>query len=72
MKDVTGLPTYDMRCEECGHRFELFLTRIVRSEDKVCPSCGSESVRTGIGGGILGAGTRSASNDTCVPRGGFT
>lgn len=66
------MPTYELHCSACGNRFERFLTRILRSEDKVCPSCGSHDVREGLGGGY--APPRAAKRHeagTCAPRGGF-
>ena len=63
------MPSYDLRCEACGHRFEKFLTRLLRDSDKVCPECGSADVRPGLGGGVI-AGPKQ-SGGACVPRGGF-
>jgi len=59
------VPTYDLTCEDCGFRFEQFLTRLIRQEDKVCPSCGSDRVKNGIGGGILGIGTTPSKSGSC-------
>ncbi len=63
------MPTYEIRCAKCAERFDLFLMRFIRPEDLVCLKCGSRDVRVGVGGGILGSGTRESA---CVPRGGFT
>lgn len=38
------MPTYDLECSKCGHKFELFLTRFIRDDDRVCPECGSTDV----------------------------
>ncbi len=54
------MPTYDLTCAVCGHRAEKFVLRIIRDEDCVCPECGAEGMRVGVGGGFLGAGARSA------------
>jgi putative FmdB family regulatory protein len=54
------MPTYELRCNECGDRFETFLMRLLKTEDKVCPSCGSTDVTTGVGGGFLGKGTSTS------------
>ena len=43
------MPTYDLTCEECGERFERFLTRMLRDEDRVCPPCGSIEGPPGAG-----------------------
>ena len=58
------MPTYDLECRDCGMRFEKFLTRLLAAQDKVCPSCGSVDVRTGVGGGFLGARITSSKSAT--------
>jgi len=67
------MPTYDLVCDSCGARFETFLMRILRTEDKVCPACGSTEVREGIGGGYVAAPSQQAASGGlgCTPRGGF-
>ena len=47
------MPTYELTCQACGYRFEVFLKHLLRDEDRVCPVCGSTDVRTGIGGGVV-------------------
>jgi putative FmdB family regulatory protein len=66
------LPTYDLKCQDCDERFERFLMRIIREEDRVCPRCGSERVTAGPGGGVISIG-RSGTGATsgCGP-GAFT
>ena len=68
-----AMPTYDLTCRDCGVRFERFLTRILRTEDKVCPSCGSSHVDEGIGGGYVSSSRNGSDRGgtPCVPRGGF-
>ncbi|MDP2401451.1 MAG: zinc ribbon domain-containing protein [Actinomycetota bacterium] len=61
------MPTYELTCHDCGERFELFLMRMLRDADKVCPSCGSVCVQQGVGGGYLGSGT-TAAGDTLSAR----
>ncbi|MEM8904169.1 MAG: zinc ribbon domain-containing protein [Actinomycetota bacterium] len=37
------MPTYDYRCEACGHRFEL--SQSIKDDPiTVCPNCGEEAV----------------------------
>jgi putative FmdB family regulatory protein len=64
------MPTYELRCKDCGHRFDRFLMRLLRTEDKVCTACGSLNVVTGVGGGyvapVVGTGTG------CASAGGFS
>lgn len=65
------VPTYGLRCSECGHEFDRFLTRLLRESDKICPECGSTRVSAGVGGGFLSRRSKTGSS-ACVPRGGFT
>ena len=47
------MPTYEYRCNTCGHTFEKFqsMTETAVSE---CPKCGSQVERLlGIGGGFI-------------------
>lgn len=44
------MPTYDYHCEECHHRFEVFLTYKEYDQSEVrCPKCGSKEVLRRIG-----------------------
>ena len=54
------MPTYELLCPACGERSERFLKRLIRDEDRVCPSCGHDDAKVGVGGGFLGAGTRQS------------
>ena len=44
------MPTYDYRCQECGHTFDVFQRM---SEDVLtdCPECGKPGLRRLIGSG---------------------
>ena len=52
------MPTYDYRCEACGHSFELFQS-IKADPEKTCPKCGGDSARRviGAGGGLIFKGS---------------
>ncbi len=65
------MPTYELTCRACGTRFERFLARMLRDEDKVCPSCGSTDVRQGVGGGYVSKPATGRSGGGCAPRGGI-
>lgn len=54
------MPTYELTCRTCGTRFERFLARMLKDEDKVCPSCGSTDVGQGVGGGYVSRSPRTA------------
>lgn len=44
------MPTYDYKCDACGHQFERFQS-ITAAPIKKCPSCGKNKVRRLIGPG---------------------
>ena len=44
------MPTYDYRCNACGHKFELFQSMTAKPL-KVCPECGKRRVERLIGTG---------------------
>jgi putative FmdB family regulatory protein len=39
------VPSYDLACEACDHRFEAFRQGFLRDEDRVCPECGAVEAR---------------------------
>jgi len=41
--EVIALPTYDFRCNECGHKFTVFVN-ISQKDTVTCPSCGAKKV----------------------------
>lgn len=44
------MPTYDYKCNNCGHLFELF-QHITENPIKKCPACGKLKVERMIGAG---------------------
>jgi len=52
------MPTYDYKCDACGHQFEAFQS-IKEDPLTACPRCGKESVQRLIspGGGLLFKGS---------------
>ncbi|RPI03397.1 MAG: zinc ribbon domain-containing protein [Calditrichaeota bacterium] len=44
------MPTYEYRCNSCGHHFEQ-LQRITAEPVRICPICGTESVSRVLSGG---------------------
>lgn len=44
------MPTYDYKCQACGHEFEKFQS-ITSSPIKKCPHCGKNQVKRLIGAG---------------------
>ncbi|NIR43152.1 MAG: zinc ribbon domain-containing protein [Gemmatimonadetes bacterium] len=52
------MPTYDYRCESCGHQFEKFSQRISDESTAECPKCGGTAERLISGGaGLLFKGS---------------
>jgi len=37
------MPTYDLVCNACGHKFSVFCS-ISKKDEQVCPECGSAKV----------------------------
>ncbi len=48
------MPTYDYKCDACGHAFEKFQS-MSAAPVKKCPQCGATSVKRliGIGAGVI-------------------
>ena len=44
------MPTYDYRCDACGHQLEVFQS-ITASPKRKCPACGSMKLKRVIGPG---------------------
>jgi len=44
------MPTYDYRCKDCGHEFELFQS-MKESPKRKCPECGKNGLERLIGSG---------------------
>jgi putative FmdB family regulatory protein len=52
------MPTYDYRCDACGHEFELFQSMSAPVKRK-CPDCGKLRLRRlmGTGAGVIFKGS---------------
>ena len=52
------MPTYDYRCGDCGHNFELFHSMKEKPKKK-CPKCGKNTLERliGTGAGVLFKGS---------------
>src|SRR5687768_2073229 len=52
------MPTYEYKCDACGHEFEKFQS-MTAAPVKVCPSCGKRKVRKLIstGAGLIFKGS---------------
>ena len=58
------MPTYDYKCVECGHRFDVFKS-ISSTEKTVCPKCGGEVARVYEGKWAMGKSGASAGGCSC-------
>ncbi len=64
------MPTYDYKCQKCGHRFELFQTMSAKPLTK-CPECEGKVKRLiGSGSGIIFKGSGFYCTDYKKPTGG--
>ena len=62
------MPTYEFKCESCGHHFERFLSITDNSRPK-CPVCGKNTKRLiSAGSGIIFKGTGFYETDYRRPR----
>ncbi len=52
------MPTYDYRCQECGHEFELFQSMTAKLKRK-CPECSEPKLKRliGTGGAVIFKGS---------------
>ncbi len=68
------MASYDLKCDDCGHTFEVFVQGFLKDRHKVCPECGSTRVGQLFTGFMLGGAARSEGSSTpaaCGPRHGF-
>jgi putative FmdB family regulatory protein len=58
------MPTYEYKCENCGHQFEQFQS-ITSKPLRVCPQCGENTLTRliGAGSGIIFKGSGFYSTD---------
>jgi putative FmdB family regulatory protein len=52
------MPTYEYKCDACGHTFDLFQS-IKANSIKKCPSCGKNKIKRliSMGGGLIFKGS---------------
>ncbi|HHV64600.1 MAG TPA: zinc ribbon domain-containing protein [Peptococcaceae bacterium] len=61
------MPTYDLKCEDCGHKFTVFCS-ISAKDKQTCPECQSSNISqrftavniTGVSGGSKDCGSCSS------------
>ena len=64
------MPSYDLICDDCEHRFEAFRQGFLREEDRVCPECGATAARQLFTGFVTARPSRGAPTTTVVAGGG--
>jgi putative FmdB family regulatory protein len=47
------MPTYEYRCQKCGHQFDVFHRKITDRTHEKCPECGGRAKRLISGGAGL-------------------
>lgn len=64
---------YDLKCDDCGHEFEKFVTGFLKDEDRECPDCGSRKISQQFTGvfGVGSTGSCSTGGCSSPPSGGF-
>ena len=62
---------YDLKCDDCGHDFEIFVTGFLTEDDKLCPQCQSRKVSQKFYSsfGIGGSCSSSGGGGGCAPSG---
>jgi len=64
------MPTYDYRCDDCGHRFERF-QKMSDAPVDACPECGGKVRRLiGTGAAVIFKGSGFHSTDYRTSRSG--
>ncbi|WP_425802456.1 FmdB family zinc ribbon protein [Desulfitobacterium sp. Sab5] len=58
------MPSYDLICQECGHKFSVFCS-ISQKDQQICPQCKSQKISqrftaVNIGGSKTSGSTSSA------------
>lgn len=64
------MPTYDLACEACDHRFEAFRQGFLRDEDRTCPACGTALARQLLTGFVTARPTKGSGSITVTGGGG--
>jgi putative FmdB family regulatory protein len=68
------MASYDLKCDACGHDFEVYVQGFLKEANKVCPECGSSQVSQ-VYTGFLHQWSKTSGSDSgghsCAPSGGF-
>ncbi len=64
------MPSYDLQCDSCGLRFEVFRQGFLRDEDRACAGCGSTEVEQRWTGFITSRPSRDRRDPTVTGFGG--
>lgn len=69
------MPSYDFRCRECGHDFELHLSMSAYADGdgRVCPKCHTDDVeRRWTAANVITSRAGSSGSQSGCGSGGFT
>ncbi len=72
IEEEKAMPVFDYRCDDCGSVYEVFHKVREKTEDVVCPSCGSTHARKQMSAPAvsMGGSTSSGSNSESFSGGG--
>ncbi len=59
------MPAFDYRCDDCGSVYEVFHKVREKTEDVVCPSCGSTHARKQMSAPAVSMGGSSPVQSSC-------
>ena len=65
------MPSYDLVCQGCAHKFEVFCS-ISQKDDQKCPECGGDKLKqrittVNVVGGKSSAGSRGSGASNAAP-----
>lgn len=58
------MPSYDLVCQECGHKFSVFCS-ISQKDKQNCPECGSEKINQRFTAVNIGPSGSTSEGSSC-------
>jgi putative FmdB family regulatory protein len=53
------MPSYDLECVKCGHRFSVFCS-ISQKDHQTCPQCGCDQIKQRLTSVNIGSGVKGS------------